>query len=110
MAAVREYLDAEGRSPFGRWFSALPAPAAAKVTTALTRLGAGNTSSLKPVGQGVAEVRLDLGPGYRVYVGQDGDVLVILLGGSTKARQSAAIADAQARWADYKARKRRGEL
>ena len=79
------------------------------MTLALARLEAGNTSSLKAVGKGMSEVRVDFGPGYRVYVGQDGDVLVILLAGSSKARQSAAIADAQERWAEYRARKRRGE-
>lgn len=68
----------------------------------------GNTSALKGVGKGVAEVRIDFGPGLRVYIGQDGADFVILLGGGTKARQQQAIADAHACWADYKARKRRG--
>jgi putative addiction module killer protein len=106
MATVQEYLDDEGRSPFGRWFSRLASPAALKVTVALRRLEAGNTSSLKAVGEGVHEVRIDFGPGYRVYIGMDGGELVILLGGSAKARQSAAIADAQACWKDYRAQKR----
>jgi putative addiction module killer protein len=53
-------------------------------------------------------VRIDFGPGLRVYVGQDGTELVVLLGGSAKAWQQQAIAEAQERWADYKARKRRG--
>lgn len=105
MPKAREYLDEQGRSPFGRWFSALPAQAAAKVRTAVLRLEGGNTSALKGVGKGVSEIVLHFGPGYRVYVGQDGAELVLLLGGSTKARQSQAIADAQERWADYKARK-----
>ncbi len=108
MPALREYEDEHGRSPFGRWFDGLAAPAATKVAAALTRLETGNTSALKGVGKGVSEVRIDFGPGYRVYVGQDGAELVILLGGSAKARQQQAIADAQERWAEYKARKRRG--
>ena len=66
-------------------------------------------SALKSVGGGVHEVRIDFGPGDRVYLGLDGAELVILLGGSTKARQSAAIADARERWTDYRRRKRRGE-
>ena len=53
-------------------------------------------------------MRIDFGPGYRVCVGQDGAELVVLLGGSTKARQDRAIADAQERWAGYQTRKRRG--
>ena len=108
MPVLREYEDEQGRSPFGRWFSGLTAPSAAKVTVALTRLGTGNTSALKGVGKGVSEVRIGFGPGLRVYVGQDGTELVILLGGSAKAWQQQAIAEAQERWADYKARKRRG--
>lgn len=109
MPETVEYIDAMGRSPFGAWFASLATPAALKITTALARLRAGNTSALKPVGQGVAELKIDFGPGYRVYVGQDGPEWVILLGGSAKARQGAAIADAQASWRDYRARKRRGE-
>jgi putative addiction module killer protein len=54
-------------------------------------------------------VPIDFGPGYRIYLGLDGAELVILLGGSAKARQSAAIADAQERSTDYRHRKRRGE-
>lgn len=56
------------------------------------------------------EVKIDFGPGYRVYVGRDGDELVILLGGSAKARQSQAIQVAQDLWKDYRQRKRRGEV
>ncbi len=61
---------------------------------------------MKPVGEGVFEARIDYGPGYRVYFGLDGDELVILVGGGTKVGQSRDIATAQARWADYKKRKR----
>jgi putative addiction module killer protein len=109
MPALREYLDDRGRSPFARWLDGLAAPAALRVRTALARLEAGNTSALKSVGGGVHEVRTDFGPGYRVYLGLDGAALVILLGGSAKARQSAAISDAQDRWTDYRRRKRAGE-
>ncbi len=64
-------------------------------------------SSVKPVGQGVAEYRIDFGPGYRIYVGQDGEALIILLGGGTKKRQSSDIQLARQRWQEYKARKKR---
>jgi putative addiction module killer protein len=63
---------------------------------------------VKGVGGGVAELKLDYGPGYRIYFGQDGELLVILLGGGTKKRQDQDIATAKVRWADYKARKARG--
>jgi putative addiction module killer protein len=107
MPTLREYLDDQDRSPFGRWLDSLGAPAALKVRTALARLEDGNTSALKSVGNGVHEVRINFGPGYRVYLGVDGAELVILLGGSAKARQSMAIADAKKRWDDYTRRKRR---
>lgn len=97
MLAVRECLDQQGRSPYDRWFDGLSTPAALKVRTALAPLEAGNTSAFKSVGRGVHEVRIDFGPGYRVYVGQDGPELVILLGGGAKARQQSAIADAEDR-------------
>ena len=109
MPGMQESLAEQGRSPFGRWLDSLAAPGALKVRTALARLEGGNVSALKSVGGGVHEVRIDFGPGYRVYIGQDGPLWVILLGGSTKSRQSAAIADAQGRWDDYRQRKRRGE-
>ena len=103
---VREYQDTEGHSPFAAWFDALDATAAAKVTVALVRIGQGNLSNVKGVGEGVLEYKLDFGPGYRVYFGRDGEALVILLAGGTKRRQQRDIEAAQARWADYKRRKR----
>jgi len=77
------------------------------VTTVLYRMEQGNLSNVKPVGQGVAEYKIDFGPGYRIYNGQDGNVLIILLGGGTKKGQSNDIRLAQQRWRDYKVRKKR---
>ena len=102
-----EYLDERGRSPFGKWFARLNAQAAARVTAALYRLAEGNVSSVKAVGQGVSEYKLSTGPGYRLYFGQDGETLVVLLAGGTKHRQSDDIRRAQARWLGYKRRKRK---
>jgi len=104
---VVEYLEPDGCSPYARWFARLDDVAAAKVTTVLYRVEQGNLSNVKPVGQGVAEYRIDFGPGYRIYLGQDGAVLVVLLGGGTKKGQNADIRLAQQRWRDYKARKKR---
>jgi putative addiction module killer protein len=103
---VREYLDRSGRSLYGEWFDSLNAQAAAKFAIAITRMGQGNFSNAKSVGSGVHEYRIDFGPGYRVYFGQDGERLVILLGGGTKKRQRRDISDAIARWQDYKSRKK----
>lgn len=93
---LREYLDAEGRSAYAKWFDSLNAVAAAKIAAALYQLGAGNFSNVKGVGAGVFERKIDFGPGYRVYFGKDGDTLVILLGGNSKQRQQEAIAAAKA--------------
>lgn len=102
---IVEYLDSAGRSPFESWFQRIEARAAAKITVALARLEAGNLSSIKSVGGGVLECRIDYGPGYRVYLAREGNILVILLGGGTKQRQQRDIEDAHARWQDYKRRK-----
>ncbi len=99
---ILEYLDSAGRSPFAQWFNGLNAVAAARVTVAVTRLGLGNFSNVEGVGGGVYEYKIDFGPGYRVCFGKDGERTVILLGGSAKKRQSAAIAAAQTAWAAYK--------
>lgn len=104
---VIEYLERDGSSPFGKWLTRLNAKAAAKVATALYRLEQGNMSNVKSVGKGVFEYRIDFGPGYRAYFGQEGNALVILLGGGTKKRQHKDIGNAQKSWAEYKARKRR---
>jgi putative addiction module killer protein len=105
MIEVREYLYADGRSPYGTWFARLNPQAAAKVATGLTRLAGGNVSNVKGVGSGLFEYRIDFGPGYRVYFGKDGERLVILLGGGTKKRQQTDIATALANWQDYKRRR-----
>lgn len=102
---VLEYLDAYGRSPYAVWFENLNATAAAKVAAVLYRLEMGNFSSVKGVGGGVFERKIDFGPGYRIYFGKDGETVVVLLGGSGKQRQREAIVAAQERWADYKRRK-----
>ncbi len=102
---IEVYEDASGSRPFEKWFDALPAAHAAKITTALVRIGAGARSGLKSVGAGVSEWKIDWGPGIRLYLAFDGTRLVILLGGGTKTRQQNEIAEAQLRWNDYKRRK-----
>ena len=108
MLELKEYIDSQGRSPFRNWFDGLDAVAAAKITVALGRIEQGNLSSVKGVGGGVLEYRLDFGPGYRVYFGRDGSTLVILLAGGSKTRQQQDIDHARKRWLDYKSRKQRG--
>lgn len=64
----------------------------------------GNLSNVKWF-SGIGEYRLDWGPGYRVYIGKEGDRLIILLGGGTKKGQQKDIAKAETIWKEYKERK-----
>lgn len=101
---VFEYVREDGSSPYRTWFDSLHAQAAAKVATAVERLELGNTSRVKWIGA-IGEYRIDWGPGYRIYLGKDGESPITLLGGGTKQRQQADIERAKAMWAEYKARK-----
>jgi putative addiction module killer protein len=102
MIRIEEYLSEGRESPFRLWFDGLDPQAAAMVTVAIGRLGEGNTSNVKPIGEGAAELRIDRGPGYRIYFGWDGKMLIVLLGGGTKRRQRNDIEAALRRWREYK--------
>lgn len=102
---IREYVRADGSNPFGVWFDGLDPQAAAKVAAALLRLEAGNMSSVKGIGGGLGECRIDWGPGYRLYLAREGDFAIILFGGGTKKRQQVDIDRARDLLAEYKARK-----
>ena len=104
---LRTYRDASGRSRFEDWFARLDPIAQGRVSVALTCLEQGNLSNAKAVGGGVLEYRIDFGPGYRLYFGRDGQVLIIMLAGGQKRRQQRDIDAAIAFWEDYWRRKRR---
>jgi putative addiction module killer protein len=77
---------------FARWLDELrDLQARARVQIRIERLAAGNAGDVKPVGEGVSELRIEYGPGYRVYFKQDGAALVILLAGGDKSTQSRDI-------------------
>lgn len=103
---LAEYVDRRGKSPFGIWFGSLNAAAAARITVHLGRLETGNVSSLKSVGDGVHEMRVDWGPGYRIYLAWTGKSAVLLLGGGAMKRQDRDISSAKDRWQEFKARRR----
>jgi putative addiction module killer protein len=98
---IREFIENES-SPFADWFNTLDAVTAARVDKYIRRLEAGNFGSAKALQEGISELKLDFGPGYRVYFGRDGKTIIILLGGGSKRRQSADIATAIERWKRYK--------
>jgi putative addiction module killer protein len=102
---LEEYLQENETSPFGRWFSTLNKQAAFKVSTALVRLELGNTSNIKWL-EGLGEYRINWGPGYRIYLIQEGKRLIILFGGGDKSTQKADIKQAKALIAEFRTRKK----
>jgi putative addiction module killer protein len=81
---------------YARWFTALrDRQARARIDARIRRLSLGNPGDVKPVGVGVSELRIDYGPGYRVYFTQRGQALVVLLAGGDKRTQSRDIKLAQ---------------
>ncbi|MBA2649403.1 MAG: type II toxin-antitoxin system RelE/ParE family toxin [Legionella sp.] len=105
---IESYITEDGIEPFNKWFNKLNAIAAAKVSTALYRMELGNYSNIKSLGEGVYEYKIDFGPGYRVYFGQDGEELIVLVGGGSKKQQDKAIKMAKHYWQEYKLAKKRG--
>jgi putative addiction module killer protein len=103
---IRYYTAPGGRQPFAEWFADLEPVTRARVTRSIARLEQGNVSNVKSIGEGVLELRIDFGPGYRIYFGRDGDTWVILLTGGTKRRQQRDIDAAHIYWQDYRQRKR----
>lgn len=110
MTTTFEYVDISGRNRYRKWFSALSNVAAVKVAIAIYRMTSGNTAGLKSLGHGLAEWRIDWGPGLRIYVHQDGASLIVLLGGSDKSQQNEEILRARAMLKEYKHRKKAGVI
>jgi putative addiction module killer protein len=102
VAEIVEYVNPAGVSPFARWRDSLDMTVRLRVLVSLARLANRNFSAVKGAGAGIFELRVDFGPGYRIYFGKDGERLVILLGGGTKKRQQADIEAAQSCWRSYK--------
>jgi putative addiction module killer protein len=104
---VRQYQTRDGRLPLSEWLDQLrDGVARARITARLDRLTAGLRGDWRAVGNGVSELRVDYGPGYRVYFAQQGATVVILLCGGDKRAQAKDIEQAHAYWKDYKARSR----
>jgi putative addiction module killer protein len=102
---VQEYLKEDGSSPYQEWFNSLDTQTAAKVTVAKSRLELGNTSNVKWF-DGIGEYKIDWGPGYRIYLAQDGKQLIVLFGGGTKKNQQSDINRAKELYQEYKRRKK----
>lgn len=100
---IRIYETEDERAPFIEWMEGLEGQAIHGIIMArLERVENGNLGNSHGVGEGVAELVIDFGPGYRVYFGQDGG-LIVLLNGGTKRTQTADIASAKRFWRNYNA-------
>ncbi len=100
---ARYYIAANGKAPCENWLEDMKdVQGRAIIRARIRRMEEGNPGHTRSVGQGVSELKIDFGPGYRVYFGEDGDTLVILLCGGDKSTQNKDISKAHALWADYR--------
>ena len=102
---LRYYQTSAFEQPFVEWLRGLnDRHARTRIEARLARVAVGNFGDVEPVGEGVMELRIDWGPGYRVYFGRIGQVVVLLLCGGDKRTQQRDIKRAKAYFEDYKAR------
>ena len=105
MYQIQDYLTPDGSDPYIDWLTSLAdRMAKARVATRVQRMGAGNFGDCKPIAEGVWELRIDHGPGYRVYYARAGTQLILLLVGGDKRRQQADIDTALDYWNDWQRR------
>ena len=102
---LKFYLTDNCCFPFKEWLDSLKdVKGRAKIRVRLDRVRLGNFGDYQGVGEEVQELRIDYGPGYRVYYGRDGETIVVLLCGGDKSSQSNDINLAKQYWKDYRRR------
>lgn len=102
MKQIESYKTKNGRKPFNEWISKLPNKTQARIDAYIRRLALGATKrNVKPLGDGVFEIQIDFGPGYRVYFGELKKVIILLLLGGDKGSQKRDIAKAKEYWRSY---------
>ena len=106
VAQTRElqiYRDPNGREPFTEWLKSLRDQRTRKrIQTQIHRIESGNLGDHKPVGDGVFELRLHFGAGYRIYFGELDNTIILLLCGGDKSSQDRDIVRAKVHWQEYK--------
>jgi len=101
---IRTYETAEGKVPFDEWLCGIrDRSTRARIEARIDRLALGNFGNCEPAREGVSELKMDFGPGYRAYFGLDGTTLVVLLAGGKKDTQDADMKLAREYWRDYNA-------
>ena len=105
MFEIRHYVTADGVDLFARWLEGLAdRQARARIKTRIDRVSLGNFGDVEPVGEAVSELRIDWGPGYRVYFARVGKTILLLLCGGDKRTQQRDIKNAKTYLQDYKRR------
>ena len=101
----RVYQTKDGKTPYEDWLDGLKdVVGRAKIRGRLDRATLGNFGDHRSVGGGIIELKIDHGPGYRVYIGQHGQEIIVLLCGGDKSTQEKDIAKAHKYWEDYRRR------
>lgn len=98
---LRQYKKENGESPFRIWLSGIGEPLKDRIQARLLRVGHGNLGDHKFLGGGVYELRMNFGPGIRVYFGLEKQTVVLLLCGGDKSTQWRDIAKAKEYWQSY---------
>lgn len=101
---IEYYLTASNKKPFKEWMDGLDSVTRAKIRIRLDRVRLGNLGKNRPVGEGVFELKIDYGPGYRAYYALSGKTVVLLLLGGDKSTQEKDISKARAYWEEFKKR------
>ena len=105
MYKVSDYLTDDGHDPFKEWLGNLAdRQARARIVVRVQRMAAGNFGDCKPIADGVWELRIDYGPGYRVYYARAGEKLLLILAGGDKRKQQAEIDTALEYWKNWNRR------
>lgn len=103
---IRHYLTASGRDPYQEWLDKLKdLTGRIAIQRRVDRVAEGNFGDYKPLQEGVSELRIDLGPGYRVYYALESATIVLLLCSGIKRTQDADIKRATRYWRDYQRRR-----
>ncbi|MFM6451664.1 MAG: type II toxin-antitoxin system RelE/ParE family toxin [Planktothrix sp.] len=100
---IRRYVASDGKIPFDQWFNRLrDRQAQYRIDLRLKKLQLGNLGDCRFVGEGVYELKIDYGPGYRIYFAQVGVTIILLLCGGDKSTQKQDIDQAQKYWKHYR--------
>ena len=101
---LRQYRTSVGRIPYSDWLEKLEDKTAARISAYVDRMRFGNFGSSEPVGGGVSELKIDVGPGFRVYYFKEGRIVIVILCGGDKSTQAADIRKARKYTLDYRSR------